>query len=63
MDKNKFKKRYVLGTGHPFIEPARRITISMFNKNTEGCKEVELENPDELYQATPKYRLVLERVK
>ena len=66
--KVKFKKRYVLGTGYPWVRgqgPSsyKEICLSFSEKGPTGLDTVFLEWPEELWsQDLPQYRLVLERV-
>ena len=65
MKKPKFKDRYVLGVGYPWIDKDRSV-LSLCSNNHDGPKESheKLISPGEFDDnRIPKYRLVLEKVK
>lgn len=62
--KNKFKDKYVLGVGYPWIYGYENYIQVGINKNAMGCIPIELNIPKELWNKdVPKYKLVLERIK
>ena len=65
MTKIKFKKRYILGTGYPWIMGAGHAPKDFcLSTRPIGLDKVMLDWPDELWNRDlPQYRLVLERVK
>ena len=63
----KFKSRYVLGEGYPWVDGLSSFTeVSMFETPFAQRENlVDLDWPEELWSkldTLPKYRLVLERV-
>ena len=67
--KKRFKKRYVLGKGHPksfgrgVVADEARTSVEL-KSSLMGIENVNLKWPVELdYHETPVYKLILERVK
>jgi hypothetical protein len=61
--KLKFKKRYILGEGHPWALGVRNYKAIALSKEATGFNPKIINFPKELWEGdVPKYRLVLEIV-